>query len=278
MPEKAITFESGNEHLLGIFHEVEQATNVAVLLVVGGPQYRVGSHRQFVQLSRYLAQEGVPSLRFDYTGMGDSTGEKKSFEEIDSDILSAVNTLVAQTGAEKVVIWGLCDAASAAMMYVPTDDRISGLVLLNPWLRSDAAMGKTMLKYYYLQRLTSVDFWKKLFSGKVKVAESVGDAKGFVKDSVTSEQNAQQSYQSRMQAGLAQYKGKICLILSGVDLTAKEFEEQTLGKKAWRILQSKHAQLHKIDEADHTFSSKKYKQEVEKVTADFVKEMALDAG
>ncbi|GAB5381754.1 MAG: hydrolase 1, exosortase A system-associated [Aliiglaciecola sp.] len=274
MLEQAITFDCENAQLLGILHGVEVPSKVAVLLVVGGPQYRVGSHRQFIQLSRYLAQQGIPSLRFDYTGMGDSSGDKKSFESIDEDILAATNTLIEKTKAEKVVIWGLCDAASAAMMYVPSDDRVAGLVLLNPWLRSDAAMGKTMLKYYYLQRLTSAEFWKKLFSGKVKVAESVGDAKGFVKDSVASEQTSQQSYQSRMQKGLAQFSGEICLILSGVDLTAKEFEEQTLGKKSWRVLQSKNAQLHKIEQADHTFSTKKYKQEVETITANFVKQLA----
>jgi alpha/beta superfamily hydrolase len=45
-----------------------------VLVIVGGPQYRAGSHRQFTLLARSLAEQGFAVLRFDYRGMGDSTG------------------------------------------------------------------------------------------------------------------------------------------------------------------------------------------------------------
>jgi len=51
------------------------AADTGVLIVVGGPQYRVGSHRQFVMLARFLADHGVPCMRFDYRGMGDVSGE-----------------------------------------------------------------------------------------------------------------------------------------------------------------------------------------------------------
>lgn len=270
MFEKVVSFNCADKQLLGIYHGVDKAVNVAVLIVVGGPQYRVGSHRQFIQLSRALATAGIPSLRFDYTGMGDSQGDKKSFEEVDGDIQTACQQLRLHSGAEQVVIWGLCDAASAAMMYSPQDPSVKGLVILNPWLRSDAAMGKTMLKYYYLQRLMSKDFWRKLLSGKVNVATSVGDAKGFVKDSVADSSDKGDTYQSRMCSGLAKFDGQVCLILSGVDLTAREFEQQAIGNKAWRVLKSKRTQIHKLQKADHTFSSRQFKQQVEQITIGFI--------
>src|SRR5690349_24048098 len=56
-----------------------------VLLVVGGPQYRVGSHRQFALLCRRLAGRGVPALRFDYRGMGDADGAARTFESVRSE-------------------------------------------------------------------------------------------------------------------------------------------------------------------------------------------------
>lgn len=272
--ESAVTFESSGQSLLGICHKPTDAEKVGVLVVVGGPQYRVGSHRQFVQLSRALAKQQIASMRFDYTGMGDSSGDKKEFDQISDDVQQACDVAIQELGIERLIIWGLCDAASAAMIYAHTDSRVKGVLVLNPWLRSDAAMGKTMIKYYYLQRLLSKDFWLKMFKGKVNVASSIGDAKGFVKDSVSQQDNDQDTYQSRMQKGLAQFNGKISLILSGVDLTAKEFEEQTLNNKNWRILSSDKAEVHRIDLADHTFSSASFKQEVESITIDFVARIA----
>ena len=272
MIEKAVTFIVNNEELLAISHQGSEHNNTGVLIVVGGPQYRVGSHRQFVQLSRSLTNQGISSMRFDYTGMGDSSGNKKEFENIFTDINAAIDTfLSAQPHLQKVVIWGLCDAASAALMYAHQDERVTGLVLLNPWLRSEKAMGKAMMKYYYLQRLLSKSFWNKFFSGKVNIAASASDAKGFVKDSLMTDEQSTASYQALMLSGLQAFNGKVCLILSGEDLTAREFEQQTKTNKRWYKLRNKNNETHRLMSADHTFSSIKYKREVEGITINFVK-------
>jgi len=269
--EQAIPFSVDDDQLLGISHLGAINNETGVLIVVGGPQYRVGSHRQFVQLSRALAQKGISSMRFDYTGMGDSTGNKKTFDNICGDIGAAVDAFIsAQPQIKKVILWGLCDAASAALIYANKDARVSGLVLLNPWLRSDQAMGKTMVKYYYLQRLMSKSFWKKLISGKVNVAASARDAKGFVKDSVVTTHDIEGSYQTRMLLGLNEFKGDLCLILSGEDLTAREFDQQTLSNKAWKKLRALSNEIHRLPGADHTFSSAQFKREVEIITNEFV--------
>ena len=85
-------FTCEGEELLGILHLPEEVkSEKAVLIVVGGPQYRIGSHRQFVHLARYLALQGVPVFRFDYRGMGDSGGDLGDFENINQDIASAID-------------------------------------------------------------------------------------------------------------------------------------------------------------------------------------------
>ena len=73
--EHAIAFDCVEEQLLGVVSLPAQASDIGVLVIVGGPQYRVGSHRQFVLLARYLAASGYPVLRFDVRGMGDSSGQ-----------------------------------------------------------------------------------------------------------------------------------------------------------------------------------------------------------
>jgi dienelactone hydrolase len=55
--ESALTFNCADA-LGGVLARPEQPTRRGVI-VVGGPQYRVGSHRQFLQLARALAAEGV---------------------------------------------------------------------------------------------------------------------------------------------------------------------------------------------------------------------------
>ena len=78
--------------------------------MVGGPQYRVGSHRQFVLLARDLAADGFPVFRFDYRGMGDSEGEFRGFEHVEDDIAAAVEAFrSASPGLREIVLWGLCD-------------------------------------------------------------------------------------------------------------------------------------------------------------------------
>ena len=56
--EQTTAFACAGETLLGILAEPQTPAHTGVVVVVGGPQYRVGSHRQFVLLSRALAAAG----------------------------------------------------------------------------------------------------------------------------------------------------------------------------------------------------------------------------
>src|SRR4030095_1965420 len=135
LDERALTFHCEGDPLVGVLSGATLTAARGVLIVVGGPQYRSGSHRQFTLLARHLAEQGVPSLRFDYRGMGDSGGAPRTFENVRSDIRCAVNAMCdVLPGMKDVVIWGLCDAASAALLYAHQDARVSGVVLLNPWV------------------------------------------------------------------------------------------------------------------------------------------------
>jgi alpha-beta hydrolase superfamily lysophospholipase len=78
--EYPLRFDRAGVPLVGIVHPAgKPAGDIGVVVVVGGPQYRVGSHRQFVLLARDLAAAGIPTLRFDTRGMGDSGGDFPGF-------------------------------------------------------------------------------------------------------------------------------------------------------------------------------------------------------
>ena len=89
--EHAFVFPCAGETLLGIVAVPERSQATGVLLVVGGPQYRVGSHRQFLLLSRALANSGYPTMRFDYRGMGDSSGAQRTFGDVNNDVAAALD-------------------------------------------------------------------------------------------------------------------------------------------------------------------------------------------
>lgn len=280
-----LVFPCGDQALVGIVEEAGQASTRAVVIVVGGPQYRVGSHRQFTLLSRDLAAGGFTTLRFDHRGIGDSTGDT-DFCSLEPDIRSALDALCAgYPQVREIVLWGLCDAASAIMMYAPTDSRVVGIVALNPWVRSERTLAQSYLSGYYGKRLLSADFWRKLFTGEVRLlaaarellrnlslARGVDSRAVADRDKQTPAATPQADFQSRMMRGWQAFSGKSLLILSGKDLTAEEFRLfVSADRKRRRLLNSTAVTLVELPDADHTFSTAGWRQQVAHATADWLR-------
>ncbi len=278
--ESTLLFTCGNARLLGILSTGAAAGDVGVVVVVGGPQYRVGAHRQFVALARALATAGFPVLRFDYRGMGDSEGDLRQFENAGADIAAAIGALTkALPGVRRVVLWGLCDGASAALLYqeAQQDARVAGLALLNPWVRSEASLAKTHVKHYYRQRLQEREFWRKLFSGRVALgalsgfARNLRQAFGRSGGSAAAAGASAGPYQDRMARAWGACRGEILLMLSEHDYTAREFLEYTAGDARWQqALKSRAATRVDIADADHTCSQPQAQRAVEAATADWL--------
>jgi len=259
--EKPLVFDCAGEGLVGILAQPDLSSTIGVVIVVGGPQYRAGSHRLFVSLARSLAAGGFPALRFDYRGMGDSGGAMGSFETVGDDIEAAVVALQASCPeVERVILWGLCDGASAALLYCheKKDPRIDSLVLANPWIRSEATLARTQVKHYYGRRLLEREFWLKLLRGNLALGRSIlGLWRNIGRSLATSKEpsGARPSYQARMAQGWRDFPGKILLVLSGQDYVAREFLECAKVDPAWPgLMERRGVRRMDIPEADHTFS------------------------
>ena len=280
MNELPFLFSIADQQAIGILHSAEHPARLGVLVVVGGPQYRVGSHRQFLLLARALAAHGFSTLRFDYRGMGDSDGEARDFEAVSVDLRVAVDELIARTNVEGVVIWGLCDAASAALMYAHSDARVAGLILLNPWVHSPTSEAKVRLKSYYLSRLRSREFWRKLLSFNLAWRDTLSSLWGYLRAAVarpaaTTTDDVSVHFIERMRRGWTAWRRPVLLILSGDDLTAAEFRQLAGADESWRsLVESPLVTSVNIAPANHTFARAEWRALVEQHSCRWLDELA----
>jgi exosortase A-associated hydrolase 1 len=261
--ERPVVFACGSDALVGILHEASGSRGILVL--VGGPQYRVGSHRQFALMARAFAASGFPVLRFDYRGMGDSDGEPRTFEAVADDIRCAIEAFARESPqVEEIVLWGLCDAASSALMFYDADPRIAAMILANPSVRDDGAEARSYLKHYYPTRLLQWSFWERALRGKVDFAAALRGFLDKVVAGVVRTRDAagntpsQATFVERMRVGLERFEGRVLILMSGRDLTAQAFRELAAADAKWqRALAQPHVRQRELPDADHTFSARR---------------------
>lgn len=259
--ERPLVFDGAGERLIGVICKPAGPADTGVLIMVGGRQYRAGSHRQFVLLARRLASADFSSLRFDFRGMGDSTGEPQGFETTDADIAAALAAFKTQCPyLKRVVLWGLCDAATAAVLYWQrtNDPFVAGLCLVNPWLRTEVSLAQARVRHYYVERLLAPAFWRKLLTGGVGLKASIGEYFSQRRMARRASQTGNADFITETLDGLRHFPGALLVVLSGRDLVAREFMDTITAARArtesptlFAVPNHQHID---IPDADHTFS------------------------
>lgn len=272
--ETAHVFTCAGQSLIGILATPVGVTlDTGVLIVVGGPQYRIGSHRQFTLLARAIAASGHPTLRFDCRGMGDSTGNFPGFHDLDADIAAAIDVLMDENPRlQKVVLWGLCDGASAALLYAKrrSDPRIAGAILANPWLHSEQAKAHAIVHTYYRRHFFEGAFWRKLLRGEVNPLRSWRDFQHHRQQAKLAAE-AGEITQVMLEA-LSCFSLPMLILLSTRDATAQAFLSQLQLVRS-PLLSQAHVRRVDFAEADHTFSRAEWRKGAESVTISWLHDM-----
>ena len=270
---------------MGVAAIPEATANSGVIILVGGPQYRAGSHRQFTLLARSLAEAGIASLRFDFAGMGDSEGARQHFDATGDEIIAAIDHLLAlQPAVSNVVLWGLCDAASSAAINAHLHDKVTGMILLNPWVHNGDYSPQVKLAHYYRPSLRKADQWRRLFTGEIRLSA----LREFARDSIallgrrlaaTAGKVPPLTFVHRMLDGLRLFQHDVLIVLSQADLTAREFSTLVEHDAQWQsVTSAPSVSFYTVQGADHTFSQPAWRDEVAQLTIDWVKKRSGQVG
>lgn len=271
--EQALVFDCQGSELLGMVHRPARHAGRGLLCVVaGGPQYRGGVARGQVDMARVLSAHGVPVMRFDYRGIGDSEGPFRGYPHVEPDLRAAIAAFQqAVPGLQEIVLWGGCDAASAIMINAWKFPQVVGVAVGNPWVHSEE-LGDQAAVAHYRRRLLDKDFWLKVARLQYDPREAIGTLARNLRSRVTrklgggartgaaastAQDDPSLSPLLRMRLGMERFKGDVLLIISGRSLQSKEFDELLAVDAPWQAAMRAPRSLQRRDlpEADHNFSS-----------------------
>jgi pimeloyl-ACP methyl ester carboxylesterase len=147
-----VFFGAPSAALFGVFHEPARraADGVAVVLCPPAPQQYMLTHWAHRRLAALVADAGLPVLRFDYFGTGDSAGdvEDGTLEAWERNVGEARAAARALAGADRTSLVGHGLGAVLAWRAARADgDRPRDLVLWDPVVRGPA----------YLEALTAAE-------------------------------------------------------------------------------------------------------------------------
>jgi pimeloyl-ACP methyl ester carboxylesterase len=117
----------GDDRLCGVVcAPVGEMHDLGVVLLTGGNYTRSHRNRMWVRAARELASHGVPSIRFDYHGVGDSTGTATLQLEapFDADAVAAGDFLRRATGVEQLAVVATCFGGRTAMAAAARDPHV----------------------------------------------------------------------------------------------------------------------------------------------------------
>ena len=170
MRERALLFGE-RKSLVGVVTEPAAPAppeRPAVLFLNAGVLHRVGPNRIHVRLARELAHHGFVSLRFDFSGLGDSRPRADSTpfaQAAVAETRQGMDVLAASHGARTFLLVGMCSGADNALRAAGHDPRVAGASLIEPY--SVPASG--FLLYSYRKKILNPLSWWRLLRGRSEV-------------------------------------------------------------------------------------------------------------
>lgn len=136
--------------LFGWLHPSASPSPVAAVLCSAFGNEEVFSHRAVRHLAQAIAAAGIPALRFDYHGTGDSAGDELSPGRVAAwtdSVHHAIEAARRHTGATQVCLVGIRLGSALATLAALSRDDIAGLVGIAPVVQGRAHVRELRLAH-----------------------------------------------------------------------------------------------------------------------------------
>ncbi|MBO9419149.1 alpha/beta hydrolase [Labrenzia sp. R4_2] len=137
---EAVSFDSKGVTLKGTLYKPEGAAGALPAAIVTGAWTTVKEQMPGTY-ARELAARGIAALAFDFTGWGESGGDRRYVEDPEvktADIKAAVDYLSGRDDISSLSGLGVCASSGYMAAAVADDDRLSKVALVAPWLHDPA--------------------------------------------------------------------------------------------------------------------------------------------
>jgi pimeloyl-ACP methyl ester carboxylesterase len=276
--EEVVQFQEEGGTLYGVLHAPEQPNGIGLVFLHGWPGNRIGPHRMFVTFARRLCALGFHCLRIDFRGRGESEGatESASIRGMMADTSRAADFLLARPGVKRLYLLGICSGGKVAIGAAAQDPRIRGLALWSAEamgnLRTRAAWTNKSVKALrvYLHKLTSLETWKKILTGRVNTR--------MVRKAIVTDEKPRDTEvveETALLDRFQSYRGPIQFIYGGND------PDTRFAAEAYTVFCRRHGirhECHEIAGANHSFYSIAWKRDVMELTERWLLEQAAAGG
>ena len=158
----------------------EPTADVTGVLLNAGAVRRVGPNRMWVEMSRRWAARGVPTLRVDLGGIGDSGGDATCYYEVPgfyvpelASHVSAILDMLEERGSGRFALGGMCAGAYWAFQFALRDQRVAAAYMVNPSYLFWDSLLVAVREARLVRRLKRAVTWRRIFTGKVPLSRMI---------------------------------------------------------------------------------------------------------
>ncbi len=234
----------------------------AMILLNSGLVHRVGPGRLYVKIARRMAASGFVAVRFDHSGIGDSSVRRDTqpFQQsYVQETRELMDVLGEQRGIEHFVLAGICSGADTAFRMACSDSRVLAAVMINATGYANSVewgsyvVNRKWAKQYWKESLFRLDSWRRALTGRIQYRRLFTV---LLKHLVLSRSKEVGSVVKRVSAdlrGLIAQKKQLLVINSEWDL-ARDCLEVILNGELAALRASGTLRLEIIPRTDHIFT------------------------